>query len=107
MARLTPCLNCATPTPTRQGPRCTNCRPPARTKGARYPRSYRTNRARLLANCTPATPCTLCGHPLGDDRTQWTADHRTPVAAGGTHHLDNLDPAHQRCNSAKADRPLS
>lgn len=57
------------------------------------------------------TVCALCGL---DGAT--TADHGIPRSLGGPDTLDNLDPAHRACNSAKgtmtreqwfAKRPLT
>ena len=53
--------------------------------------TYRRNRATILQD---NPPCHLCGQPGAD-----TADHIIPYALGGTHELDNLRPAHHRCNS--------
>ena len=53
--------------------------------------TYRRNRATILRD---SPPCALCGKPGAD-----TADHIIPYAAGGTHDLENLRPAHHRCNS--------
>jgi 5-methylcytosine-specific restriction endonuclease McrA len=41
-------------------------------------------------------------HPLG-----FTADHRTPLSRGGTNALNNLLPAHQRCNNKRGNSPIS
>jgi 5-methylcytosine-specific restriction endonuclease McrA len=53
--------------------------------------TYRRNRAQILRD---NPPCALCGKPGAD-----TADHIIPYAAGGSHDVENLRPAHQRCNS--------
>ncbi|MGP5928896.1 HNH endonuclease [Corynebacterium glyciniphilum] len=42
------------------------------------------------------TICHLCGMPGAD-----TADHIIPRSLGGTDDLDNLMPAHKRCNSSR------
>ena len=57
---------------------------------------YKRNRAQILIG---QPDCALCGRPGAD-----TADHITPLMHGGTHALDNLRPAHARCNSAKGSR---
>ena len=67
-------------------------------------RAYRRAAANLKRT---ATICHLCGqeidtslptmHPMA-----WTADHVTPLAAGG-HVLGELAPAHRSCNSRKGD----
>lgn len=46
--------------------------------------------------------CGICGHPVGED--VFTIDHIVPYSKGGAHVFGNLQPAHQRCNSAKGDR---
>lgn len=46
--------------------------------------------------------CHLCGLPGAT-----TADHLVPHAHGGPNTLDNLEPAHQGCNSVRQDRPLA
>lgn len=45
--------------------------------------------------------CHLCGLPGAT-----TADHVIPHAHGGRNTLDNLEPAHQGCNSSRQDLPL-
>jgi 5-methylcytosine-specific restriction endonuclease McrA len=45
--------------------------------------------------------CHLCGLPGAT-----TADHVIPRSKGGAHSLDNLEPAHHACNSARGDRTL-
>lgn len=45
--------------------------------------------------------CHLCGLPGAT-----TADHLIPHSHGGPNTLDNLEPAHQGCNSARGARPL-
>lgn len=57
-------------------------------------------KARVLA--TMGTVCHLCGRPGAD-----TVDHLVPRAAGGDDSMDNLRPAHQRCNSMRQDMPLN
>lgn len=54
---------------------------------------YRRNRVIVLEQ---SDVCWRCGKPGAD-----TADHVTPLVAGGTHALGNLRPAHSRCNTAK------
>jgi 5-methylcytosine-specific restriction endonuclease McrA len=48
------------------------------------------------------TRCHLCGLPGAT-----SADHVIPHAHGGPNTVDNLEPAHQACNSVRQDRPLS
>jgi 5-methylcytosine-specific restriction endonuclease McrA len=45
--------------------------------------------------------CHLCGL-----RGATTADHVVPHSHGGPNTVDNLEPAHQGCNSSRHDRPL-
>lgn len=45
--------------------------------------------------------CHLCGMPGAD-----SIDHIIPRALGGTDELDNLMPAHARCNSSRGAMPL-
>jgi len=59
---------------------------------------YQRNRKIILAG-TQLT-CGICGH--GDIPGQrWTADHIISLMDGGTHQLENLRPAHARCNSRR------
>jgi 5-methylcytosine-specific restriction endonuclease McrA len=46
--------------------------------------------------------CHLCGLPGAT-----TADHLVPHAHGGPNTLDNLEPAHSGCNSARQDQTLA
>jgi len=64
----------------------------ARGLGAEHQR----NRAILLA---ANDVCWICGRGGAD-----SADHVIPRVAGGTSDLDNLRPAHTRCNSARGAR---
>lgn len=48
------------------------------------------------------TICHLCGMPGAD-----TADHIVPRSMGGDDSLDNLRPAHSRCNASRGATPLS
>lgn len=50
---------------------------------------------------TWGTVCHLCGQPGAD-----TADHLLPRSHGGDDSLDNLRPAHHRCNSSRGNRPI-
>lgn len=56
---------------------------------------------RLTLN-TYGVRCHLCGR-LGAN----SADHVIPRARGGSDALENLRPAHRRCNSARQDMPLA
>jgi hypothetical protein len=57
--------------------------------------TYKANRKQILADGKD-TICALCGKPGAN-----TADHIISLMAGGDHSLENLQPAHQRCNSKK------
>ena len=59
-------------------------------------RQYQYNRRLIL---TSHPPCALCGDPGAD-----TVDHILPVSKGGTAALENLRPAHRKCNSARGDK---
>jgi 5-methylcytosine-specific restriction endonuclease McrA len=50
--------------------------------------------------------CQLCGQPIDPTASatspwRWTKDHILPIDAGGGNDLDNLQPAHLRCNQSK------
>ncbi|WP_342669491.1 HNH endonuclease signature motif containing protein [Corynebacterium oculi] len=62
-------------------------------------RATRLTAATLAAH---GTVCHLCGLPGAT-----TADHVVPRAAGGDDSLENLRPAHSKCNSARGDKSLS
>jgi hypothetical protein len=55
--------------------------------------------------------CHLCGdrvrfeHYGRTSRRGWEIDHDHPLALGGEHHLDNLEPAHATCNRSKQAMP--
>ncbi|ASR87801.1 HNH endonuclease [Mycobacterium phage Wintermute] len=58
----------------------------------------------------PEPPCHVCGLPIDYtahhlDPLAFTIDHITPLALGGEDTLDNLGPAHRKCNRAKSDKP--
>lgn len=48
--------------------------------------------------------CGICGGDVGED--EFEVDHIVPIARGGTHTLDNCQPAHALCNKIKSDRIL-
>lgn len=67
--------------------------------------SWSGRRSRRLVEATLArygTVCHLCGRPGAT-----TADHVIPRSAGGDDSIENLRPAHARCNSSRADRSLA
>lgn len=55
--------------------------------------------------------CHLCGdrvrfeHYGRTTRRGWEIDHDHPLALGGEHHFDNLEPAHASCNRSKQALP--
>jgi 5-methylcytosine-specific restriction endonuclease McrA len=57
--------------------------------------TYKANRKQILAD-GKETICALCGKPGAN-----TADHIVSLMHGGDNSIDNLQPAHQRCNSKK------
>ncbi|MGV9360653.1 HNH endonuclease [Amycolatopsis sp. NPDC003731] len=73
-----------------------------RARGTAYERGYNheyyTNRAALLAS---NDLCWLC-QTRGAD----TADHIVPLSRGGTNRMDNLAPAHKRCNSKRQNKVI-
>jgi 5-methylcytosine-specific restriction endonuclease McrA len=56
---------------------------------------YKANRKQILSD-GKATICALCGKAGAN-----TADHIVPLMFGGDNSVDNLQPAHQSCNSRK------
>jgi hypothetical protein len=56
---------------------------------------YKANRKQILSD-GKATICALCGKPGAN-----TADHIVSLMFGGDNSIDNLQPAHQSCNSRK------
>jgi len=56
---------------------------------------YKANRKQILSD-GKATICALCGKAGAN-----TADHIISLMHGGDNSIDNLQPAHQRCNSIK------
>lgn len=89
-----PCLGCGRPTIASYCGKCVGL------VGSYDDGEYERNRALLLAN---ATRCAICGKPAMPD-DPLTADHIIPVEAGGTHALDNLQPAHRSCNGRKGQQ---
>lgn len=63
----------------------------------------RASRRRLLMERDGET-CWYCGRFLDDDVT---LEHLVPQARGGSHGVDNLVLAHQRCNLDAGDLPLA
>ncbi|AOT23214.1 HNH endonuclease [Mycobacterium phage Taquito] len=68
----------------------------------------RDRHRRIIAKGEP--PCHVCGEPIDYqahhlDPLSFTIDHITPLALGGEDTLDNLGPAHRKCNRDKSDKP--
>lgn len=59
-------------------------------------RTYRSNRAIVLA---ASDVCWLCGLSGSD-----TVDHVVPWSKGGTNEVANLRPAHRSCNSKRNNK---
>ena len=57
--------------------------------------------------------CHLCGQPINltltgtRDPMRLSLDHLIPRSRGGTNSIENLRPAHFRCNSARGARPIA
>lgn len=58
-----------------------------------------TKRRQVLAEY--GNICWLCGHPIDGLPS---ADHVIPRSKGGTDDIENLRPAHARCNYARGNR---
>ena len=50
--------------------------------------------------------CAICGEPFRETvpALQATCDHIIPKSKGGRDHYENVQAAHRRCNSRKADK---
>ena len=50
--------------------------------------------------------CALCTEPFHETvpALQATCDHTIPLSKGGRDHFENVQAAHRRCNSKKADK---
>ena len=48
--------------------------------------------------------CCICARPISQG--QESLQHMKPRSKGGTDDIENLRPAHKRCNSALGDREL-
>ena len=69
------------------------------TRKARSSRPWARLRDRVLR---ASTICHLCGQDGAD-----TADHIVPVSHGGRNTIDNVAPAHRRCNEARGTLPVA
>lgn len=57
-------------------------------------------------------PCYICGDPIDydadpDDPDSFQIEHVTPLDLGGEDELDNIAPAHRRCNREKSNKPAA
>ena len=66
-------------------------------------RSRRRRRDQLIA--LYGRHCWLCNRSIIDEG-ELTVDHVVPRALGGTHRLNNLRLAHDRCNSQRGSGPV-
>lgn len=80
-------------------PRCPRCGSPHLASLPCWRGRYATRLTRLTLS-TYGTSCWLCT----DTDAATTADHVLPRSRGGSDHIDNLRPAHRRCNSARGNR---
>ena len=89
------CDECLASRPSQQ--RKPDTRPSRQDRG--YDAEYERNRALMLERAQANNwPCVVCGldFALGE---LITAEHLIPKRLGGGNGLDNLGPAHSRCNS--------
>lgn len=75
-------------------PLCARCRH-RHDPGVWCWKGRRATAARRLMFAVHGDTCHRCGRPGAD-----TVDHLVPLSRGGTHHVDNLRPAHRYCNIA-------
>lgn len=71
----------------------------------RHTTRRRRHRAKLAAE---QAPCHLCGRDIDWeaphlDPLSFTIDHVVPLAKGGQDIIENIRPAHRRCNLVKGD----
>lgn len=57
-------------------------------------------------------PCSICGLPINyelkyPDPWSFTVDHVVPITSGGTSDIENLAPAHLKCNRVKGTGGVS
>ena len=72
--------------------------------------TIRDKHRRAIASGKP--PCALCGKPIDyslvyPHEQSYVVDHVVPLDAGGPDVLDNKQPAHRGCNSAKGARTIA
>lgn len=69
-------------------------------------------RAQVAEQVRQGTPCIWCRQPIDltlkyPDPMSFTAEHFIPTSKGGTDDLDNIVPAHSRCNLKRQDKDFS
>ena len=69
--------------------------------------TLRGRHRRIIAADQP--PCHICGDPIDYQAhhlhpSSFTIDHITPRNRGGSDTLDNIGPAHRKCNRDKSDK---
>jgi len=78
--------------------------------GSHNSQLYRNNRNAIKQRVAKTgEPCHLCGMPIDlnagkAEPLSFTVDHVIPVSAGGTDLMNNLVPAHFKCNRIKSDQ---
>ena len=60
------------------------------------------DQVRAIYGETP--PCWICGRPILEG--EFSVDDLTPRSRGGTDEIENLRPAHGRCNSRRGNRGI-
>jgi len=112
------CLSCATTFATIH-PNARYCQDQCRRRAGKKGITE-TRRRRLHKSLAPLRDrvvalfgrrCHICGYtittePDHADPDSLTLDHVVPLAAGGSHDISNLRPAHRLCNSARRDQPI-
>jgi 5-methylcytosine-specific restriction endonuclease McrA len=94
-----PCIKCGKP----GKPLCDHCRARLhRPVNPRYrePEYIRNRRLMIDRAWINLEPCVICGRPFAS-KSDITAEHIVSLRRGGDNSLDNLGPAHGRCNFGK------
>lgn len=77
---------------------CDGCAGKRRVSPGYHDKTYLKNRQKMIDfTWQYGLLCWVCGYPFMAKK-DITADHKIPRREGGTHDLDNLAPAHERCN---------
>jgi hypothetical protein len=87
------------------------CKCNHRKRARRYGVTYTTGINWRTVIDRMGTTCGICGDPIDvsvrhPNPGSPTVDHIVPMARGGSHTWDNVQPAHMYCNSVKSDRDL-